>query len=70
VPTDGPVRLQIFSASGVLVRSLVTGSDRACRHQTWWNGRDEQGRAVRNGLYFYRLETGSTRLTRKLVKLG
>jgi hypothetical protein len=32
-----------------------------------WDGRDDRGRAVRSGLYFYCLDVAGTRLSKHLV---
>ncbi len=34
-----------------------------------WNGRDQSGRLVSPGVYFYRFETGNQQISRKLVVL-
>ena len=38
-------------------------------HTSRWDGRDDGGRPVASGVYFYRLETVDRRITRKLVVL-
>jgi flagellar hook assembly protein FlgD len=54
---------------GQLVQTLFQGQAGAGIHSVRWNGRDQQGRQVANGVYFYKLEAGPTRLTNKLVLL-
>lgn len=62
------ISLQVFDASGRLVRVLAAGQDLpAGHHELTWNGRDEAGRAVAGGIYFYRLEAGGYRETRKMM---
>jgi hypothetical protein len=49
---------------------LVRESDEpAGVHHVPWNGRDEDGRAVASGVYFYRLEVGGEALTKRMVLL-
>jgi hypothetical protein len=63
----GSVRLEVVDVQGRLVRVLEAGVRDAGRHAVIWNGRDSSGRRVASGVYFYRLETGNQRLTKKLL---
>jgi hypothetical protein len=38
-------------------------------HSVIWYGEDENGREVSSGIYFYRLEAGNFKLTRRMVLL-
>jgi len=51
------VRLQVYSLAGRLVCTLMDGeaADVGRHERTWW-GRDDDGRQVASGVYFYRLE--------------
>jgi photosystem II stability/assembly factor-like uncharacterized protein len=53
----GPVRLQVWDASGRLVRTLVETEMEAGPHAVPWNGLDSHGRPVAAGLYLYGLDT-------------
>ena len=53
---SGPTRLDIFTVDGRLVRTLVAEALAAGPHQRLWNGRDERGRAVASGPYFFRFQ--------------
>ena len=72
--TDTNVKLTIYNAQGVVVRTLslghqsagyYTGRDRAA----YWDGRNAFGELVASGLYFYQLETDTTSSMRKMVIL-
>ena len=68
MPTEGPVRLQLFDVLGQRVRLLVDESaHRAGYHSVVWDGRDASGRNVGSGIYFYLLEAGSFRQMRRMV---
>ncbi|MCB1182872.1 right-handed parallel beta-helix repeat-containing protein [bacterium] len=56
---DGDVDLRIYDAAGRLVRTLLSGESRiAGRHTIEWNGRDDAGRNVSAGVYYYRMRAG------------
>ncbi len=63
------VDLRIYDAAGRLVRVLVDEQRKAGAYDELWNGRDNEGREVASGIYFYRLEAGAFMQTRKMVLL-
>jgi len=69
LPKSGNVRLSVCDAAGRTVRVLADGTAGPGRYAVCWDGRGEHGAALRSGVYFCNLETGGTRLTRKVVLL-
>lgn len=68
LPKRESVNLQIFDMAGRLVRRLITAEPHTPgRHEVVWNGRDDSGRQVASGTYFYRLEAGSYSETKRMV---
>ncbi|MBU2501357.1 T9SS type A sorting domain-containing protein [bacterium] len=68
LPVQQQVRLQVLDLRGRLVRTLLSGEDQpAGSNRTIWNGCDDAGRQVASGTYFYRLEAGSYRETKRMV---
>jgi parallel beta-helix repeat protein len=65
----GRVRLSIYDLSGRKVRTLVDEHRAAGRHAAVWQGRDDRGRELGSGVYFYRLEIGADVFQRKMVML-
>ena len=65
----GPVRLQVFNVLGQRVKLLVTEEFQEAGVWTvLWDGRDDDGLALSNGMYFYELtETGSRNCRRLLL---
>ncbi len=63
------VRLEVFDVTGRRVRVLDEGYRDAGAHNAIWDGRDEQGRVVASGIYFYRLTTPYYQQARKMVLL-
>ena len=67
LPEPGRVRLQIYDATGRLVRTLIQAELPAGRFSAVWDMTDDSGRQVANGIYLYRLETANRTLTTKAV---
>ena len=65
----GPVVLRIYNVNGALVRTLVNGTVTQGEHVERWNGRDDQGRPLPSGAYFYRLESRGFLDSKKLILL-
>ncbi|MFH1598604.1 MAG: C25 family cysteine peptidase [Patescibacteria group bacterium] len=65
----GPVQLYVYDVAGRLVCNLVDEEQEAGQQAAVWQGRDNHGRAVASGVYFYRLETGQQCSSRKMVLL-
>jgi hypothetical protein len=67
LPRSGDVELALFGLRGERVRTLVSGMLPAGRRSVAWDGRDDHGRPVPSGVYFYRLVAGDRQAGRKLV---
>jgi hypothetical protein len=63
------VRLAIYNINGALVRTLVNETRAAGAYDVAWDGRDQTGKQVASGVYFYRLVAGDFRSTKKMVLL-
>ncbi|MFT5232226.1 MAG: endonuclease I [Candidatus Krumholzibacteriia bacterium] len=63
----GMVELQIYDVAGHLIKTLHRGNLTAGSHQETWFGRDNSGRTMATGVYFYRLEAGSEVETRRML---
>ena len=69
LPKAGQVDLKVYDVRGALVRTLVSGSLDAGTHSVIWQGHDDRGQRVPSGVYFYRLQTGSDVLTRRMTMI-
>ena len=68
VPAGGcDVRIEIYDVSGRVVRSLVDGFESEGRREVVWDGRDDSGHEMSSGVYFYKLVTPETEMTRKML---
>ncbi len=70
LPKEGNVELSLYNLGGQPVATLARGWRPAGSHTVRWDGRDDRGRALASGVYFYRMGSESrwTR-TRKLLLL-
>ncbi len=67
---DGEVgNLRVFDLSGRSVRTLVEKSYGPVGRVAQWDLRNDDGQPVASGIYFARLKTNSSRITRKIVLL-
>ncbi len=69
VPRTEAVELALFNILGQRVRTLWSGEVTPPSKVVTWDGRDNSGRPVATGVYFYRLKTPATTLTKKLLYL-
>ena len=67
LPREGEVSLSVFDAMGRRVRGLSSGVLSAGPHEVEWDGRDQSGRPVADGIYFVRLEALGRIATRRMV---
>ena len=70
LPRAGQVELAVFGVRGERIRTVVSEFQPAGRQAIRWDRRDDSGRRVPSGVYFYRLEAGSERATRKMVVMN
>ncbi len=69
LPKGGMTRLALYDVRGRLVRELVRGEMPRGRHEVVWLGKDNRGRQMASGVYFYRIESGEFTATRSLTLL-
>ena len=63
----GSVALRIYDLMGQQVRELVNAPQSSGRHQVTWEGRDQRGAQLANGVYFYELRAGEFQALRKMI---
>ena len=62
-----PVRLEFYDVLGQKVRTLVDDVVPAGFHHVVWDSRNDAGKQVAAGVYFYRLRAGDFNQVRKLL---
>ena len=69
IPVNAAVQLLIYDIIGRQVKVLVNESMEAGYKSVRWNGRNDQGRNVSAGMYFYSIQAGDFVKTRKMILL-
>ena len=69
LPKISRVTLQVFNSLGQRVRILVDEHLSPGRYSTKWDGRDDFGRSLSSGVYFYRLDAARFSRTQRMLLL-
>jgi hypothetical protein len=69
IKESGHISIRIYDAAGRLVTTLVDESRPAGNYTAEWNGSGTDGRAVSSGVYFYMLNAGEFKETKKMILL-
>jgi hypothetical protein len=70
IPVSSTVDLFIFDILGRRIRSLVNASSySAGTHSVMWNGTDDDGEYMSNGVYIYRLHTNEYTRSKRMILL-
>ncbi len=64
-----PVTLNIYNILGERVVTLVEENQKAGSKTVIWDGRDEKGKNLASGVYFYELKAGEVAQTKRMVLL-
>ncbi|MCH7755866.1 T9SS type A sorting domain-containing protein [candidate division KSB1 bacterium] len=67
LPNSGEVVLKIFDILGREVKSLVNEKLEAGFHEVTWNGRNNSGRKVSSGVYYYQIRASEFKETKKMI---
>jgi hypothetical protein len=68
LPADGYTELKIYNVLGQVVKIVHEGFQQQGTHQFLWDGRDDAGLPVSEGLYFYVLDQNGLRQRAKVIK--
>jgi len=67
LPKKVRISLKIYDGVGRLVKILISETHEPGYYTITWNGKNNLGKEVPNGIYFCRLEIGGGRTVEKLV---
>ncbi|SNT35663.1 Por secretion system C-terminal sorting domain-containing protein [Ekhidna lutea] len=69
IPQDGEVRIDILSANGELVNTILWAQQYAGTNSVRWDGTTPSGTSLANGIYFYRIQyQGQSKSGRLLLR--
>ncbi|MEO0127999.1 MAG: FlgD immunoglobulin-like domain containing protein [candidate division WOR-3 bacterium] len=66
-PEQREIKLNVYDATGRLVRSLINGKIENGRHLIIWNGKDNENREVSSGIYFIKADYANKVYTEKVI---
>jgi len=73
VKEDSDVSIKIYNIKGAMVRTLLDSEMKAAYHEVVWDGKDNTGKQVGSGLYFYKMvsegNSGRYTSTKKMILL-
>lgn len=69
LPKDADVKIEIFNVLGQNVRTLVDEHQTAGYKSVIWDGMDRSGARVSSGVYFYNIDAGNYRDSKKMLLL-
>jgi hypothetical protein len=66
---NSKIELSVYNIKGQKVRTLENKRQTAGKHQVVWNGKDNANKAVASGVYFYKLQTNSGAIIKRMMLL-
>ncbi len=69
LPRDCNVEIEVFNVMGRRVRTLVNGYQSVGYKSVTWDGTDENGKKLPQGVYFYELKASKHTFVKKLILL-
>jgi len=59
--------ITIYNIKGQLVKRIMKGTQSPGIYNVIWNGKDETGNSISNGIYFYQLSTKNKTILNKMI---
>ncbi|MGH7724011.1 MAG: galactose oxidase-like domain-containing protein [Candidatus Eiseniibacteriota bacterium] len=67
LPAAMHIRIRVYDVAGRLVRTLMDRESPAGPGEVVWDGRDDDGRRLSAGVFFYRMEAGEWQSRKKMI---
>ena len=65
----GKYQISILDVNGRKLRKMSGDTQLSTAHSLYWDGSDDNGKAVASGVYFYRLECEGFSQMKRMVKM-
>ena len=69
LPNESDISVTVYDIGGREVKTLYKGAQNRGPHSLSWNGLDNQGNNMENGLYLYSIEVNGQKFTQKMLKM-
>lgn len=69
LPYEDKVTLNIYNVKGQLVKQLVSGIQPEGYYEVGWSGKDDSGKTVTSGIYYYQIRACGKTLHKKMLML-
>ena len=69
LPESGRVKITIHDIKGRKIKTLVNETKNAGRNSIIWKGKDDSGKVVSSGVYFYKVKTKNQTINKKMLLL-
>jgi GH18 family chitinase len=69
LPKDAVVKLKIYDITGRTIKTLIANNQKCGMYRVFWDGQDNTGQKVSNGIYFCRMEADNFKTTKSLIVL-
>ena len=69
LPRDGEVKLTIYNVVGQRVKTLINGFQKAGYKNIHWDKRNDDGKEVSSGVYFYKIDAGRYSCIKRMLIL-
>ncbi len=67
IPEQSKVNLIVYNIKGQKIKTLVHNEFSKGNHSVIWDGKDNLGKSVSSGIYFYQLVTEKKTITKKMI---
>ena len=67
IPETGDIKLEVFNIKGQKVKTLIDCYSAPGKYEVIWDGKDDNGKQVSSGVYFYKMKAGDYTSVRKML---